>query len=40
MFSKVEKREWKIEGVEGAIQTTKNRRQEKYEISGLKILTF
>jgi hypothetical protein len=39
MFSKVEKRDWNIEGGEGAIETTKDIRQQKYEISVLKLLT-
>ena len=39
MFSKVEKRDWNTDGAEGAIETPKDVRQQKYEISVLKLLT-
>ena len=39
IFSKVEKRDWNIDGAEGAIETTKGVRQQKYEIPVLKLLT-
>jgi hypothetical protein len=39
IFSKVEKRDRNNEGAEGAIQTIKDVRKQKYELSVLKLLT-